>query len=855
MIIKKKKISFKILFKIKNILNKIIFSFGIISILLFVLIISYYYSSGISHRYSPINLIKTIDRVILDRYIGFSIFQIDDYVGNKIQTFKHKLIKNNLDNVQIIINQENLYNLELQRQQRLGKIPKNETDLYNFSNAKIKFKEKNYNIKLRVKGDRLIHWYDKNSTSYKIDLRGPKRIWGLEEFSIQKPITRNYVYEYIFHKLLESNNLISLKYFFVNLSLNDNDQGVYAVEEGFSKELIERNKRRNGPIFGVDEVISDTEKGVVYPNIQYDLYSESFWVSNYPTLISNALSKLNNFKIKNTTINEIFDLKKWATYFAIVDLTNALHASLSKSVKLYYNPVTGKFEPIGFDAQIEARNNNSKNFLLIDFLDIKNKNCLGNCYDRKWFLSFFKDNNGELNTDFINLYFNELNRLSSEEFLIDFNEKYNKKIRFYNSQIYSDNSKKDQGLYKGLGFYIFDDEYLVKRQEYIRQRLKNLNDIQKLQFSLKKDEVVFDNINKFFLKKIIIKCKNGTDKELYITKNNSLDHDKNCNYFIGKKELNITENLFLSSEANNGLGKFSNLLEHSAIENLNDVFYINKDLEIKNNYYFPVNKKLIVKKGVKINFLGDYIILSEGNISFKGTKEEPIIINGINGNGSIVLSNNNYYFDNVIIKNLSFPKDQSKILYGGINIIKSNLTIENTQIENSNSEDAINIISSNSFIKNLNIKKIKADAIDIDFGKLKFENINCENIFNDCLDASGAQVNGSFLTGNNINDKGLSFGENSNGEIINISFQNSRLGIAVKDGSKLKLSKYKLLNNDYDIAVFNKKNEYDSSSLSITHSLFDNDLKYLIGFNNNITKDNIILDDKIDNKLINELFY
>ena len=123
------------------------------------------------------------------------------------------------------------------------------------------------------------------------------------------------------------------------------------------------------------------------------------------------------------------------------------------------------------------------------------------------------------------------------------------------------------------------------------------------------------------------------------------------------------------------------------------------------------------------------------------------------------------------------------------------------------------------------------------------------------MDASGAQVNGSFLTGNNINDKGLSFGENSNGEIININFQNSRLGVAVKDGSKLKLSKYKLLNNDYDIAVFSKKNEYDSSSLSITHSLFDNDLKYLIGFNNNITKDNIILDDKIDNKSINELFY
>ena len=92
--------------------------------------------------------------------------------------------------------------------------------------------------------------------SYKIDLRGDDRIWGLEEFSVQKPITRNYIYEYIFHKLLETNKLIALKYFFINLSLNDTNQGIYAVEEGFSKELIERSKKRNGPIFGVEELIS-----------------------------------------------------------------------------------------------------------------------------------------------------------------------------------------------------------------------------------------------------------------------------------------------------------------------------------------------------------------------------------------------------------------------------------------------------------------------------------------------------------------------------------------------------------------------------------------------------------------------
>ena len=191
-------------------------------------------------------------------------------------------------------------------------------------------------------------------------------------------------------------------------------------------------------------------------------------------------------------------------------------------------------------------------------------------------------------------------------------------------------------------------------------------------------------------------------------------------------------------------------------------------------------------------------------------------------------------------------------MYGGINIINSKLNIENTEIKNSNSEDAINIISSKSLIRNLIVKNIAADAIDIDFGTLSFENISCENISNDCLDASGAEIEGS-LVGNKIKDKGLSFGENSGGTISNVNFQNTKLGIAVKDGSYLKLSKYKLSDNEYDLAVFNKK-EYKGSTLLINNPEEKN-LKVLIGYKNNIIKDNVTLTEKIDNDEINKLFY
>ena len=196
---------------------------------------------------------------------------------------------------------------------------------------------------------------------------------------------------------------------------------------------------------------------------------------------------------------------------------------------------------------------------------------------------------------------------------------------------------------------------------------------------------------------------------------------------------------------------------------------------------------------------------SEGSIFFNGTKEQPILIYSDGNKGSLILANNNFKFNNVIFKNLSYPKEVDKILHGGVNIINSEVEIFDTKIISSKSEDAINIISSNSKIENLEVKNIQADAIDIDFGTLDFKNISCININNDCLDVSGAMVFGSSISGLNIKDKGLSFGENSKGEISNLNFQNSNLGVAVKDGSNLKLTNYEYKNNNFDAAVFNKK--------------------------------------------------
>ena len=242
-------------------------------------------------------------------------------------------------------------------------------------------------------------------------------------------------------------------------------------------------------------------------------------------------------------------------------------------------------------------------------------------------------------------------------------------------------------------------------------------------------------------------------------------------------------------------------------------------------------------------------------MNFEGTKEKPILIYSDKKQGSVILLNNKYYIDSVVFNNLSFPKNKNQILYGGVNIVNSDVELINIEIVNSNSEDAINIISSSSKIKNIKLKNINSDAIDIDFGNLYFENISCQNITNDCLDVSGASVKGDKLLSVDVSDKGISFGENSNGLIKNTNFLNNKVGVAVKDGSNLTLVQSKLENNEYDLAIFNKKEEYGNSTINVKNIFSKDKINVLLGENNKFLSNQEIKVKRVKNSFINGLLY
>ena len=104
--------------------------------------------------------------------------------------------------------------------------------------AEMQYNGKKISVKLRLKGHMTDHLQD-NKWSFRIKVKDKGSFMGMKRFSIQHPGTRGYIYEWIYHELMRREEVIALRYKFINVTVNGRDWGIYAVEENFEDELVE----------------------------------------------------------------------------------------------------------------------------------------------------------------------------------------------------------------------------------------------------------------------------------------------------------------------------------------------------------------------------------------------------------------------------------------------------------------------------------------------------------------------------------------------------------------------------------------------------------------------------------------
>jgi hypothetical protein len=869
MLIKRKKIPVKK--KKENLIKKIILYFKNISSILvaiqlfvFFLILIFYQSSQLSKAYPPKRILHRIN-IEQQKATGFDLKNIKQYFIVGMRGLKTKIKGNGFDLLNLSIDQKNLLIIEKQRLIRNKKTEKNHKIINKMARAKIETLDQNYKIKLRVKGVRPLHHYKKDALSYKVDLIGKKRIFGMEEFNLQKPLLRNYSYEYLFHKFQKEVGNISLKYLFKNLSINGSKPSLYVIEEGMSKELIERHNKRNGPILNADEKLTE-----IFPEHAFEAHSEEYWKNENHELLATAYSVINSFREKDFIYENSFAWKKWARYFAVTDLMESYHGALSKSVNLYFNPVTAKFEPIGYDAHVGAGTFND--FLIFDFLGTESPKCSYICDNKEWFLKFFYTKEKKLREDFVKTYFLTLKEITDKNYLDSFFKTHNRELNKINNSIYAEYSSVDRISWVGIAPFVFDRKKIYDRAEYIKSKIKyvdnyNLskNERHKYKLSIVNNKFYYDATTSRVPIKVKLHCKNNLENNVWVYGRGFYELDKceiikNNIILYDLSNHSISKNLNKIYEAQRGYKPiiFKELKKIDEVVELKKkngkYFTLKNEIHIRENSYIPKNMSITFKEKNIIYFHNNAILFSEGNINFKGTEKDPVTILGYGkANGSLVHLGGSFKSNNLIIKNLLFPTLPQYTLYSGINLINSKNIIQNTVISNSSSEDAINIINSITHIDKLLIKNSLSDGLDVDGGSIFFSKIDCKNITNDCLDISGNEMHGGELTAVKVGDKGLSVGENSFGRIKKIKISDAEIGLAVKDSSKIELDELDSKKVKLDIAVFNKKLEFGSSKLKINKSL--NSYNYLVGEGNELEISGSQITEKLKNDAVMKKLY
>lgn len=832
----------------------------IITIVLTIPIIVLFFNTGYWSSYKD----QIFDRLYTSEVINY--IRLPEILLLKVQSKFYKIPHLNLNIT--FKDQLNLENQRINALESFNKIGRSRS--FKEVSSTIDFNNFTFKTNLRLKGDRTSHYFEKKNSSYKIDLKGENRILGMEKFSLQKPRIRNYAHEWIFHELLGELDLIKLNYIFLDLSINGSDPSLYVLEESFDKILVERNKKRNGPIFSLFEEFSQDIK-----KTELQFYNKKFWLKNDNfNIVDSAQKKLESFLYSNTTSTDIFDADKWAKFFAITDLNYYEHARGVKSVKFFYNPVSGLFEPIGFDAHRRVPNYSShisnwgklpiKNSFENALICKKNlTKCINNeptqdGYGDYFLYKFFYNDEGKLNKKFFKKYQKYIFKVTSKDFLDKFFEERKIALNKINSLIYDDFFFVDHNYFYGPGLYYFSKDDIYLRANNLLDYFSN--NIDKIFVKQNNDQIIIRNIlrNNLSVKIKLIECQNSLSRENYsflIDKNIenkiiNLDYknykDLKCSKLIledsNKKIFNkviypTTDKKVLKLDDNT-----KNLFKKYFIIKNNEIFLKENKTKITENILIPKNYIVKILPGQSI-YLTNHAFIFSNSAWYANGLDEKIFISGKKNDfgGGLLINDKSKksLFKNVEFSNLNGPNINYEqltnlplkefisnfIIYGSVNFFNTNVFLNNVNFRNICSEDALNIVSSKFLLNNISFEENCSDSIDIDFGEGKITNAKFKNIDNDAIDFSGSKVELKNIYLENIGDKLVSSGENSVISINGIIGNNSFIGIASKDGSLTNLENAELNNTKIALASYVKKKEYGPGKIIAKKTLINNSIK------------------------------
>ena len=335
-------------------------------------------------------------------------------------------------------------------------------------NANIKFNNKEFKSRIRLKGDRADHWGEIRF-SFDIELLGNNEIFKFKRFAISNHKSRSFPQNEIISNSARRLGLITPKFKTVKVIFNGDDWGLMYLEEQFSSNFFEDRKIKQVPIAR----FTDQENDRIIAEISNEQYSNDYFEdlmylqgrryikifnkSKYKKKLNakNFISFYKSFNLLTRDFNlnkkeeelilSYYSIEKFATLLAYNSLFNDWHSTNHSNIRYYFNPYAGKIEPIPTDF---LGSHYWNNFSRIENLDYVKKKLIG--LD-KIFINLFN------NKYFIENYYHSLNKIYEDIPNMQIN--INKLCKHYSSE-----------CYRGINFENLEYNYklLIKNKKLFR---------------------------------------------------------------------------------------------------------------------------------------------------------------------------------------------------------------------------------------------------------------------------------------------------------------------------------------------------------------------------------------------------
>ena len=582
-------------------------------------------------------------------------------------------------------------------------------------------------------------------------------------FKLLIPETRNSINEIFGSLLLKQFGFISPETFYVDANINDS-KGLYLFQENAAKEMLERNLRREGPIFeGNEELLWSYEdfETMELEDISLSRLVNDSWAKKGITSTVISLSSLIELQRiylfyaeqKKRSANPYLG-KSFKDYGIILLAMNGAHALYPHNRKFYYNAIDQNFEPIYYDGDLR--------------LDLKlSVDALKEDVDLS---SFFKNYDS-------NSFRKIKNDLISADFKEELNSKFISRIpEVIESEMYIETAIKN--MIENIE--TLEEEYLENHHKNQNEEFQSASDftknyLQRVSDYQLNDFVVISNIEQI-------------DDQFYLSSSNN---DKS--FFEIKAGINEMSKMMSD-----------NIFKEKRVEIVSQTNKLNKSLFKLKKF---LNGEILFSQGIEFDInLEKKIIFIEQSIPdewilFKDVDFKDWSIDFVGAKPGIIDS--------------AKQRFNEFGLTGCLNFYNSNFTSSSMKVTAGGCEDSLNIVNSTGSLEVIAIIDSFSDAVDIDFSQIEIDKLDIVTAGNDCFDVSGGDY--YILNANLVNcgDKGISVGESSRFRLVSGSVKDSNIGISTKDLSVSSVINLYVENVNICVEAMQKKQEFGGGYIEI----------------------------------------